>query len=128
MGNNNFVANKFVGKEITKVDLNDPEKYNRDEILKTYDPMYAYNHKEIALIDEIVNMVKDCDDCSMEFKGFDKRHNSFIYRDKKYGNNYTIDWPVRHHDDFIKVIKMIIMNMKLLQDIYNHQVFCKKIQ
>ena len=108
MGNTHHTENrKFLNKELTKDDLNDPERYNRESIAaEVNNTMYVYAPKQILLLDEIADMVKNCDDCTMELQSITPNgHDTVVYRNRKFNEKYQISWPARHHENIIKVIK-----------------------
>ena len=108
MGNAYHSQNsKFINKELAKDDLNDPEKYNRESIASEINnTTYVYARKQVKLLDEVADMVRNCDSCTMELQSITPNgHDILIYRNNKFNKKYQIDWPVRHHDDVIRVIK-----------------------
>lgn len=89
----------LAGKEFTREDVDDPNKYNRKMFVGLDKPM-------LKLLDEVVAMVKDDDTCTMSFEHKDNRKPvTFIFKDGS--SIYRISWPYywRDFDNDILVTK-----------------------
>lgn len=91
MGNSEQV-DKYVGKEFTADDLDDPNKYNFEDIKAYFENSFASDTStQPNLIKEVVSMVIESGNSTIEFKfispyGYD----DIIYRDKRANFKYVI--------------------------------------
>ena len=92
---------KYCGHEFSKTDMDDPSKFNIEEIKNYMDQcMYAYTYKGIQLVQLGRKIVTENNEFIMELPiHFEPRNH--VIRLKNTKRIYTIDWVKQHIEDLI---------------------------